>query len=100
SATMSSTPSLHDALPISGPKVLLAGHLDEVAFMVSKMMDNGFLRLQPLGGWWGHVMLSQRVKIKGRDRDVIGVIGSKPPHVLPRSEEHTSELQSRENLVC
>ncbi|AQS55042.1 M42 family metallopeptidase [Novibacillus thermophilus] len=67
----------------SGPKVLLAGHLDEVAFMVSKMMDNGFLRLQPLGGWWGHVMLSQRVKIKGRDRDVIGVIGSKPPHVLP-----------------
>src|SRR5207302_2133405 len=24
----------------------------------------------------------------------------KPPGIFPRSEEHTSELQSRENLVC
>lgn len=70
----------------SGPKVMLAGHLDEVAFMVSKVMDNGYLRLQPLGGWWGHVMLSQRLNIKGRDRDVIGVIGSRPPHVLSSDE--------------
>ena len=70
----------------TGPKVMLAGHLDEVAFMVSKVMDNGYLRLQSLGGWWGHVMLSQRVKIKGHKGDVIGVIGSKPPHVLPPEE--------------
>ncbi|WP_147675242.1 M42 family metallopeptidase [Numidum massiliense] len=69
-----------------GPKVMLAGHLDEVAFMVAKITDKGYLRLQPLGGWWEHVMLSQRVKIKGRERDIIGVIGSKPPHVLPPDE--------------
>lgn len=69
-----------------GPKVLLAGHMDEVAFMVSKVTENGYLRLQSLGGWWEHVMLSQRVKIKGRERDIVGVIGSKPPHVLPPDE--------------
>lgn len=72
----------------AGPKVMLAGHLDEVAFMVSKIMDNGFLRLQPLGGWWNHVLLSQRVRIKGTSRDIIGVIGSKPPHVLPPDEQN------------
>lgn len=70
----------------SGPKIMLAGHLDEVAFLVSRIMDNGYLRLQPLGGWWGHVMLSQRVNIKARERDVIGVIGSRPPHVLSPEE--------------
>lgn len=72
----------------TGPKVMMAGHLDEVAFMVSKIMDNGYLRLQTLGGWWGHVMLSQRVKVKGSRGDVIGVIGSKPPHVLPPDEQN------------
>lgn len=79
-----------------GPRVLLAGHLDEVAFMVSKVMDSGYLRLQPLGGWWGHVMLSQRVKIKGRSRDIIGVIGSKPPHVLP--PEETKKVVKTEHM--
>lgn len=74
----------------TGPKVLMAGHMDEVAFMVSRVMDNGYLRLQPLGGWWGQVMLSQRVTIKTRRRDVVGVIGSKPPHVLSPEEQKSA----------
>ncbi len=67
----------------SGPKIMVAGHLDEVGFMVTQIDEKGFLRFQTVGGWWNQVMLAQRVTIVTRDGDVPGVIGSKPPHILP-----------------
>ncbi|WP_053367345.1 M42 family metallopeptidase [Bacillus sp. FJAT-27245] len=65
-----------------GPKVMVAGHLDEVGFMVTQIDEKGFVRFQPVGGWWNQVMLAQRVTIVTRKGDVTGVIGSKPPHIL------------------
>ncbi|WP_066258050.1 M42 family metallopeptidase [Neobacillus drentensis] len=65
-----------------GPKIMVAGHLDEVGFMITQIDDKGFLRFQPVGGWWGQVMLAQRVTIVTRKGDVTGIIGSKPPHIL------------------
>lgn len=65
-----------------GPKVMVAGHLDEVGFMITQIDDKGFLRFQPVGGWWSQVMLAQRVTIVTSKGDVTGVIGSKPPHIL------------------
>jgi putative aminopeptidase FrvX len=67
----------------NGPKIMVAGHLDEVGFMVTHIDDKGFLRFQPVGGWWSQVMLAQRVTIVTKKGDVTGVIGSKPPHILP-----------------
>ena len=61
-----------------GPRVMLAGHLDEVGFMVKSITKEGFVRFLPLGGWWGHVVLAQRLVIKTRKGDVLGVVGSKP----------------------
>jgi endoglucanase len=66
-----------------GPKIMVAGHLDEVGFMVTQIDDKGFLRFQAVGGWWSQVMLAQRVTITTKKGDVTGVIGSKPPHILP-----------------
>lgn len=66
----------------NGPKIMVAGHLDEVGFMVTRIDDNGFVYFQTVGGWWSQVMLAQRVTIMGSDGDVTGVIGSKPPHIL------------------
>ena len=65
-----------------GPRVMLMGHLDEVAFMVKSVTKEGFVKFLPLGGWWGHVVLAQRLIIKTRKGDVVGVVGSKPPHEL------------------
>lgn len=66
-----------------GPKIMVAGHLDEVGFMVTKIDDKGFISFQPVGGWWNQVMLAQRVDIVTRKGDIVtGVIGSKPPHIL------------------
>ncbi|NBI28376.1 M42 family metallopeptidase [Chengkuizengella marina] len=66
----------------NGPRVMVAGHLDEVGFMVTKITDNGMIRFQPLGGWWSQVLLAQRVQIITKNGPVIGVIGSTPPHLL------------------
>ncbi|MCA1200895.1 M42 family metallopeptidase [Priestia flexa] len=66
-----------------GPKIMVAGHLDEVGFMVTQIDDKGFIRFQTVGGWWSQVMLAQRVTIVTRKGDITGVIGSKPPHILP-----------------
>lgn len=65
-----------------GPKVMVAGHMDEVGFMVTQITENGMIRFQPLGGWWNQVMLAQRVQIMTENGPVIGVIGSIPPHLL------------------
>ncbi|WP_066366904.1 M42 family metallopeptidase [Neobacillus fumarioli] len=65
-----------------GPTVMVAGHMDEVGFMVTAITDNGMVRFQPLGGWWNQVLLAQRVQIMTNNGPVIGVIGSIPPHLL------------------
>lgn len=70
------------------PKIMLAGHMDEVGFMVKFVTDEGFIKFSTLGGWWRHVLLAQRVIIKTRKGDVTGVIGSKPPHLLTGDEKN------------
>ncbi|TFB25083.1 M42 family peptidase [Filobacillus milosensis] len=66
----------------NGPKVMVAGHMDEVGFMVTQVTKNGMLRFQPLGGWWNQVLLAQRVQVITENGPVDGVIGSIPPHNL------------------
>ncbi|TMU85774.1 M42 family metallopeptidase [Bacillus sp. BHET2] len=66
----------------NGPKIMVAGHLDEVGFMITQIDSKGFLRFQTVGGWWSQVMLAQRVTIVTSKGEVTGVIGSKPPHIL------------------
>jgi len=73
-----------------GPKIMVAGHLDEVGFMVTQIDDDGFLRFQTVGGWWEQVMLAQRVTVMTRKGNVPGVIGSKPPHVLKADDRKKS----------
>ncbi|HLR62661.1 MAG TPA: M42 family metallopeptidase [Lentibacillus sp.] len=70
----------------NGPKIMVAGHLDEVGFMVTRIDDNGFVYFQTVGGWWNQVMLAQRVTVMTARGDVTGLIGSKPPHVLSAEE--------------
>ena len=66
-----------------GPKIVFAGHMDEVGFMVRYIEESGFVRFQTLGGWWSQVMLAQQVTITASNgQKYHGVIGSTPPHVL------------------
>jgi putative aminopeptidase FrvX len=70
------------------PKIMLAGHMDEIGFMVKLITEEGFIKFSNLGGWWNQVMLAQRVVIKTSKGDVQGIIGSKPPHILSDDERN------------
>jgi putative aminopeptidase FrvX len=64
------------------PRIMVAGHMDEVGFMVKEIDKNGYIKFLPLGGWWGHVVLAQKVIIMTSKGSVLGVVGSTPPHLL------------------
>lgn len=78
------------------PKVMLAGHMDEVGFMAKLITKEGFVKFVPLGGWWDQVMLAQRVVIKTCQGDVLGVTGAKPPHLLP--PEKRKEMVEKKDM--
>ncbi|MEF2291533.1 M42 family metallopeptidase [Virgibacillus dokdonensis] len=82
----------------SGPKVMVAGHMDEVGFMVTQITDNGMLRFQPLGGWWNQVLLAQRVQVITDNGPVVGVIGSIPPHNLT-DEQRKKPMEIKHMLI-
>jgi len=78
------------------PRVLMAGHTDEVGFIVSSVSKEGFLTFNTLGGWWSQVLLGQRVVIRTCKGYVDGVIASKPPHILPAEER--KKVVEREDM--
>jgi glutamyl aminopeptidase len=65
-----------------GPRIMVAGHLDEVGFITTAVTDNGMIKFQPLGSWFNQVLLAQRIQIMTKNGPVVGVIGSVPPHLL------------------
>ena len=74
-----------------GPRVLIAGHMDEIGFMVQNITLDGFIQFVTIGGWWAQVMLGQRVTILTRGGEkIMGVIGSKPPHFLPPDQRENA----------
>src|SRR5690606_39425721 len=94
-ASVVSTLSLHDALPIS---LLICGsytpRFSRTALLgsLNHVLDCGaHFGVAGLGAAsWRHGALA----VNGHFHHVFQALGNK------RSEEHTSELQSRENLVC
>lgn len=72
---------------VEQPRVLLAGHIDEVGFVVSGIDEKtGFLTFNTLGGWWSQVLIGQRVVVRTNKGDLYGVIAAKPPHLLSDDE--------------
>ena len=82
----------------SSPRVMLAGHMDEIGFMVKQITKEGFIRFIPLGGWFDQVMLGHRVVIQTQKGDVIGVIGAKPPHLLS-PEDRRRVIEKKEMYI-
>ncbi|MHA1906233.1 MAG: M42 family metallopeptidase [Candidatus Thorarchaeota archaeon] len=82
----------------SGPKIMLAGHVDEIGFVVTEITKEGYLKFHQLGGWWDQTLLTQEVVVrpfKGGPK-IIGVIGAPPPHVL--SPEMRSKVVTKDKM--
>lgn len=66
-------------------RVMVGAHMDEIGFIVTHIDDNGFLRFHTLGGFDPKTLTAQRVIVHGTE-DIIGVMGSKPIHVMSPEE--------------
>jgi endoglucanase len=72
--------------PTGAPRVMLAGHVDEIGVMIVHVDDDGFLSFAPIGGWDSQVLVGQRVIIEGGTGPVVGVIGKKAIHMIKRED--------------
>jgi putative aminopeptidase FrvX len=71
----------------SDKKVMIAAHMDEIGFIVTHIDEQGFVRFHTLGGFDPKTLTAQRVIIHGK-KDLIGVMGSKPIHVMTPAERN------------
>ena len=84
--------------PKGSPKVMLAGHCDQIGMMVSYIDDNGFLFFVPIGGIDASVLPGSRVVVHTRHGPIDGVIGRRPVHVM-KPEERGAKVTLRELWV-
>jgi endoglucanase len=66
-------------------KVMAAAHMDEIAFMITHIDKDGFVRFHPLGGFDPKTLTAQRVIVHGRT-PLTGVMGSKAIHLMSPEE--------------
>jgi putative aminopeptidase FrvX len=79
--------SLATVNPEGTPRVMLAGHIDEIGLMLTHIDEEGFLYFAGIGGWDPQVLVGQRVRLLTKDADVMGVVGKKPIHLIKAEEK-------------
>src|SRR4051794_13013732 len=74
--------------PDGHPRVMLAGHCDQIGLMVQHIDDNGYLYVQPIGGWDMQILLGQNLTVWTRQGPIVGVVSRKAPHLLTNEERN------------
>ncbi len=64
------------------PRVLFAGHCDQIGFLVQHIEEKGYLRISGVGGHDMQVVLGQAVTVWTSDGPIAGVVARKPVHVM------------------
>ncbi len=78
--------SLATINPGGSPRLMLAGHIDEIGLMVVHIDDEGYAHFDPIGGWDSQVFVGQRVLLLGRSGPVPGVIGKRAIHLIDKDD--------------
>ena len=81
-----------------GPVIMLAAHMDHIGLIVKYIEKEGFIRFDTLGGWDERIMLAEKVNVYGSNGPIVGVIGSKPPHLMER-EELKQSIKAKELFI-
>ena len=68
------------------PRVMLAGHIDEIGFQVKYISDEGYIYFQPIGGFDIQIIPGRRVIIHNKKGQLKGVIGKKAIHLMTSEE--------------
>src|SRR5260370_31838642 len=78
--------------PEGQPRIMLAGHCDQIALMVQHIDDNGFLYVQPIGGWDMQILLGQKLTVWTRQGPLAAVVSRRAPHLLTPEERNKVPL--------
>jgi tetrahedral aminopeptidase len=78
--------------PGGQPRIMLAGHCDQIALMVQHIDDAGFLYVQPIGGWDMQILLGQGLTVWTSTGPIAGVISRRAPHLLTSEERNKVPL--------
>jgi endoglucanase len=79
--------------PSGNPRVMLAGHADEIGFLVRYLDDDGYIYFAPVGGWDAEIAVGQRVTIWTANGPIVGVIGKRAIHLMDEEDRRKkSEL--------
>ena len=68
------------------PRLMMAGHIDEIGLQITHVDDDGYLYFAGIGGWDSQVLVGQRVLIAGPRGPVRGVIGKQAIHLMKRED--------------
>jgi endoglucanase len=74
--------------PQGSPRIMLAGHCDEIGFQVRYISDEGMLYFGSIGGHDVIVTVGQRVTVHTGNGPVLGVLGRKAIHLLDQEERN------------
>jgi tetrahedral aminopeptidase len=74
--------------PEGQPRIMLAGHCDQIGLMVQHIDDQGFLYIQPIGGWDIQILLGQKLTVWSREGPLAGVVSRRAPHLLTPEERN------------
>jgi putative aminopeptidase FrvX len=74
--------------PGGQPRIMLAGHCDQIALMVQHIDDNGYLYVQPIGGWDMQILLGQNLTVWSASGPLVGVVSRRAPHLLTSEERN------------
>lgn len=92
--------------------VLLDAHIDEVGLIVTSICDKGYLKVANCGGIDRRLISAQEVTVHCKDKDILGIVGSKPPHLekkddakkIPEMDEVFIDIgytkEQAEKIVC
>jgi tetrahedral aminopeptidase len=72
--------------PAGTPRIMLAGHCDQIGLMVKHIDERGFVWVDSIGGWDIQMLIGQNVVIWGRNGAIPGVIARKPIHLLSQED--------------
>lgn len=81
------------------PRLMLAGHADEIAMAVNYIEDHGYIYVRRLGGVDPAITKAQRVTIHTRNGPVKGVVGNVAPHLMREDDKDRKAPKIHELFV-
>jgi len=82
--------------PQGKPRIMLAGHCDQIGMMVRYITDEGYVHFATIGGIDAAVLPGSRLTVHTAKGPVVGVVGRKPVHLMPPDERGKGHIEIKD----